>query len=344
MNFDFDTEQVELRDTVARALANGADWNALSELGLFALLVPETQGGVGMTLVDVALILQRLGSTLAPVAVADTLVATDLIVRFGSTAQQAKYLPAIAAGGRRVALAWQEADAGYGVGDMLMSFNGSQLSGHKIVVADAGDANLFVVATASGLVMVDRAASGVTCTPHQSLDPSCHHHAIRFDGAAAEAFGTADAMTHMFDLAATAQALMLLGVAEKMLALAADYARERVQFDRPIGSFQGIKHKCADMAVAVEAAKSVAYYAAWAVAEHAPDRARASSMAKAWCGDTASKVGADAVQVHGGMGFTWELGLHHYLRRAKVMAAAYGDANWHRERVITATLAELQAG
>lgn len=330
MNFDFSPDQQELRDTVARALGDGGDWQTLADLGLFALIVPESAGGMGMSLVDLALIAQELGAQLAPLAITDTLIATDLIARYGTDAQRV-LLPEIALGNKRIALAWHEADAGFGANDLTAS----TISGQKVLVADASKADLFLIATGAGLALVDRAE----ITAHNSLDPACDHHFISFTSA--QPFGDHAARARMFDVAATFNSGMMIGIAEKLLGLAAAYARERVQFDKPIGSYQGIKHKCADMATAVEAMKSVAYYAFWAVAEDAPDRAGAVSMAKAWCGNTASKVGADAAQIHGGMGFTWELGLHRYLRRTKVLAATYGDASWHRERVVSEALANM---
>jgi alkylation response protein AidB-like acyl-CoA dehydrogenase len=335
MNFDFTPEQQELRDTIARALAS-ADWNALADLGLFALLVPEAQGGMGMSLVDVALIVQELGATLAPPAITDTLIATDLIAHYKKGGVRQDLLPKIAAGKIRIALAWHEPGSGYDERDIASM----AMVGHKMLVAQADEADMFLVTTDKGLVLVDKSAA--TLTAHQSLDPSCSHHYMEYSTHDSIPLGFWIPRARLFDVAATMNAGMLLGISEKLLILSAAYARDRIQFDKPIGSFQGIKHKCADMAVQVEAAKSVAYYAFWAVAEDAPDRTRASSMAKAWCGDVASKIGAEAIQIHGGMGFTWELGLHHYLRRAKVLASLYGDANWHRERVLAITLAEME--
>jgi alkylation response protein AidB-like acyl-CoA dehydrogenase len=343
MNFDFDQQQYALHETVARLLADGtADWSALAEHGLFALLVPEEFGGVGLTFVDVALIVQELGNRLAPIAIAETLIATDFISRCASHELKAQLLPAIAAGKMRIALAWLEAEAGYDVSDFTTSIAGGKLSGGKMLVPFANDADMILVATDGGLALVDRSVSGISLTAHESIDPSCAYQALKFESVTAEMIGDEGAVARLFDVAATVYAGMLLGVSDRLLSLAAAYACERIQFDRPIGSFQAIKHKCADMAVSVEAAKSIVYYAFWAIAEDAPDRRRATSMAKAWCNDVASKTAAEAIQIHGGMGFTWELGLHHYLRRAKAMAAAYGDTAWHREHVVAMTLADMR--
>jgi alkylation response protein AidB-like acyl-CoA dehydrogenase len=138
--------------------------------------------------------------------------------------------------------------------------------------------------------------------------------------------------------------MLMTGVAARVLDNSVTYAGQRTQFGKPIGSFQAIKHKCADMAVAVEASRSAAYYASWALAEDAPDRAKAVSIAKSFCGDAARFVCNEGIQIHGGIGFTWELGLHFYLRRAKVLEYSYGDAAYHRERVLAETLSELGVG
>jgi alkylation response protein AidB-like acyl-CoA dehydrogenase len=136
----------------------------------------------------------------------------------------------------------------------------------------------------------------------------------------------------------------MTGIAGKVFDKAVQYVKQRVQFGKPVGSFQAIKHRCADMAVAVEASRSAAYYAAWALANESPDHGKAISIAKSFCGDTARFVCNEGMQLHGGMGFTWALGLHLYLRRAKLLEYTYGDATHHRKRVLAAALAELGAG
>jgi alkylation response protein AidB-like acyl-CoA dehydrogenase len=145
----------------------------------------------------------------------------------------------------------------------------------------------------------------------------------------------------LLDASGVIAATMMTGISGKVLDNAVTYAAQRTQFGKPIGSFQAIKHRCADMAVTIDASRSAAYYAAWALAEEAPDRAKAVSMAKSYCGDASRFVCNEGVQLHGGIGFTWELGLHFYLRRAKVLEYSYGDAAYHRERVVSETLAEL---
>ncbi|ASY44120.1 acyl-CoA dehydrogenase [Sphingobium xenophagum] len=367
MNFGFDEEQKSLGDTVAQMLgdfpaltapdpAEARDpsaWTALAELGLFSLLVPEADGGVGLSLVDIALAIEALGASLAPTSVASTLVATDLIVRFGTSAQKESWLPRIAAGTARIALAIQEAGVGYDPADITTVVGGNGVTGRKILVADGAEADMFLVLALvdgkPGLVIVDHNAGGVALRPHQDIDPSNGHCELILEGAPLADIAiighkdAAQAVARLMDVGATLNAGMMMGIAGRMLDTAVDYAKTRVQFGQPIGAFQSIKHRCADMAVAIEAGRSAVYYAFWAVAENAPDRSKASSMAKAYCGDVARQVCNETIQLHGGMGFTWELGLHRFLRRNKVLEHGFGSQTWHYERVISDTLSARTA-
>lgn len=367
MNFGFDEDQKSLGETIAQVLADfpsltapdlapprdDAVWRAVTDLGLFALLVPERFDGIGLSLVDLALATEALGAGLAPPAIAATLVATDLLVRHGSEAQQRALLPKIAAGDVKFALAVHEADRGYAPDAVTTRSSNGTLTGSKILVADAADATHFLTLaqTANGLaiVAVGRELPGVRVRPHDDIDPTSGLCAVEFEKAKLDVdsvIGTAApqrAVERLLDVGATVSAGQLMGIAARMLDTSVAYARTREQFGQPIGAFQAIKHRCADMAVAVEAGRSAAYYAFWASAEDAPDRARAASMAKAYCGDVCRQVCNDAIQVHGGMGFTWELGLHRFLRRAKVIEHAFGDIAYHNERVLVETLAALGA-
>lgn len=367
MNFGFDEQQKSFGDTVAKVLADfpaltspdlslpphDAVWQALTGIGLFALMVPDRFDGVGMSLVDLALAIEALGAGLAPPAVAATLAATDLIVRHGSDAQQRDVLPKIAQGAVKVAVAIQEADQGCDPRDVRTSIDKNRLNGTKILVGDAAAASLFLVVARSGdrpvLVMVPADSPGITIRPHDDLDPTGGYCAVTFTDVATDADATLGqahperALERLVELSATTSAGLLMGSAGRMLETAVDYVKVRVQFGQAIGAFQAIKHRCADMAVAVEAGRSAAYYAFWAVAEDAPDSARAASMAKAYCGGVSRHICNETLQLHGGMGFTWELGLHRFLRRAKVIEHSFGDAAWHNERVLSATLSELNA-
>lgn len=359
MNFAFDEQQRELGETVASALADvGAllspnlepqgqieAWTTLAELGLFALLVPEEQGGVGLSMCDMALSVEAIGAGLAPSLVASTLIATDLIARLGTSDQKAELLPAIARGECRVAIATSEAGADYSPERAQAAVASGRLDGEKVLVAGAGDADVLILTARDGhqtrLYVVPRTASGVTIDPHDSIDPSASLSRVVFKSVDVNdgALGTANHVDRLLSVAATVHAGMLCGIANRMLTTSVDYASTREQFGKPIGSFQAIKHRCADMAVAVEAARSASYYAFWAIADHPSDAPRAASMAKAYCNEVARFVCNEAIQVHGGMGFTWELGLHRFLRRSKLLQHSFGDTAFHQERVVAATLA-----
>ena len=372
MNFDFSPQHYEFRDAFAaylgeqytldrhRAAANDPAvhaqlWDGLTELGLFSMLVPESQGGLGLGFVDLALPLEEFGKALVPAPVVDTLVATDLVLRYGTAAQRDRLVPALVAGKMKIAIAATEPNGGFGAENTattaLPAGSGWTLAGTKIMVADAHGADLLLVVARFqphgelGLLLLEPGRSGVTVRAESTLDligrfdeVGCEKVAVH----AADMLGgtpSAAAVARLMDVAATVAAIQMTGIAGRMLDVAVAYAAQRMQFGKPIGSFQAIKHRCADMAVSADMARTAAYYAAWAIAEDASDRVRACSIAKSFCGDAARFVCNEGIQVHGGMGFTWELGLHYYLRRAKVLEYSWGDAAYHRERVIAETLA-----
>lgn len=369
MDFGFNEEQKNLGEVVGQVLADfpvltapegaapdycsdndAAVWDALAELGLFALIVPEAQGGVGLSLVDIALAIEALGSGLAPPLVASTLIATDLIARFGTPKQQDDLLPRLAAGQVRISLATQEAGQGYDPETITTTLQGDGVTGSKLLVAggERADAHLVLarIDGKPGLAIVEGGSRGAVVRRQATIDPSCGFAELALDGATAAPLTqgqAAQAVARLVDSSATVYAGMQAGIAAKMLDTSVEYARTREQFGQPIGAFQAIKHRCADLAVRVDAARSAAYYAFWAASEDADDRSRASSMAKAYCGEVAREACNEAIQIHGGMGFTWELPLHRFLRRAKVFDHAFGSPEWHYERVLGATLAENAA-
>ena len=359
MNFAFDEQQKSLGETVAALLADhpsltapdpasdddAAVWSALGELGLFALLVPEMFGGVGLTLADLALSIEALGAGMAPPLVASTLIATELIARHGSDSQRRRFLPLIAAGDCRVALALTEAGADYGTAPHS-TVTGTSLDGRKLLVDGADSADLLVVSASRGLWLVDPRGDGVRIAREECLDPSARSCAVRFESASIDGDAplAAPALDRLAEIGATVQSGLLTGIAGRMLHAAVDYAKTREQFGRPIGAFQAIKHRCADMAVALEAARSAAYYAFWTAADGGSGHGAAASMAKAYCGDVARSICNETIQVHGGMGFTWELGLHRYLRRSKLLEHGFGDTAFHLERVMAHALAQRGIG
>jgi alkylation response protein AidB-like acyl-CoA dehydrogenase len=363
MDFSFNPDQISLGETVSRLLADhtallapdpapasqSAAWDALAELGLFALLVPEQYGGAGLSLVDLAPAVEALGAGLAPPSAVASLSATDLLLRHGTASQQSDWLPRIASGSVKCATAVLEAEQGYDPNDVTCSFAAGVLNGAKILVEGGQTADLLFVLAHSGygpaLLMVDPKAPGVSLHPHDDIDLGSLSCAVSFDDVrlADDAIisSEASAVARLLDVGATLNAGLLTGISTHMLDTAVEYAKSRNQFGQAIGAFQAIKHRCADMAVALESARSTAYYAFWAVSEDAPDCARAASMAKSCCGESARSICNETIQIHGGMGFTWELGLHRFLRRARVLEYAFGDEAWHNERVLTETLAQL---
>ena len=254
----------------------------------------------------------------------------------------------------KIAIAATEVTGGFGLEETAAEAQpagaGWRLTSTKIMVPHATREDLLLVVVRfqpggePGLVLIESGRSGMSIRAESTLDLVCRFDEVGFDGVeihVTEVLGgvtSAAAVARLMDVSAAVAAIQMTGIAGRMLDIAVAYASERTQFGKPIGSFQAIKHRCADMAVSADAARTAAYYAGWAIAEDAVDRIRACSIAKSFCGDAARFVCNEAIQVHGGMGFTWELGLHHYLRRAKVLEYSWGDAAYHRERVIAETL------
>ncbi|MCO5164136.1 MAG: acyl-CoA/acyl-ACP dehydrogenase [Mesorhizobium sp.] len=377
MDFDFSDEQYKFQETTRGLLDKNYDldrlrkllvgdgldrelWDRLAENGTFSLLVPEEHGGMGLGFVDLSLVLEEYGRALVPAPVGETLTATDAIVRFGTDEQKQRLLPLIAEGKLKIVPAIAEAEAGYDPTDIAVtavpSGNGWSISGRKVLVPHAATADFIMLAARFsedgplGLALIEPDRAGVSLREHSTLDPSSRFHELDLDSVAVvrdDIVGgepTDASVTRLLDAGGVIAATMMTGISGKVLDTSVEYAKQRTQFGKQIGSFQAIKHRCADMAVAIDASRSAAYYAAWALAEEAPDRARAVSMAKSYCGDTSRFVCNEGVQIHGGMGFTWELGLHFYLRRAKVLEYSYGDAAYHRERVLAETIDELGIG
>jgi alkylation response protein AidB-like acyl-CoA dehydrogenase len=371
MNFDFTAEQYELRDTIRsylddhwsfaqlRAAIDGPGlpdtvWEGLAALGATTMLVPEEQRGLGLTLTDASLVFEAFGETLTPMIVGETLLASDIIARFGSEAQKAALLPAIAEGRLKVALALQDAGTSYDPGRTTTTAAGGadegwRLEGRKMMVPFGHMADRVLVAARAGaqgglaLFIVDPALPGVTVTPHVLVDPTSRMSTLDFSAALVPGdamLGLADgaAADHAVRVGAAAAAAQLTGAAGRALEMTLDYAKQRKQFGRAIGSFQAIKHKLADMMVNYETSRSAVYYAHWAVAQQDPGAHAAVSMAKAYAGSMARAVLNESVHIHGGIGFTWEYDLHFLLKRGKVLEYSFGDADWHREQYARAVI------
>jgi alkylation response protein AidB-like acyl-CoA dehydrogenase len=372
MDFDFSQEQYMFRDTTrtflkqsygldrAQRQANGFDgafWDEIVETGAFSMLVPEAFGGMGLSFVDLALVLEEYGRALIPSLVLETLAATDVLVQFGTEEQKARLLPLIAEGKLKIASASCEGDAGYDpdsvAASAMRSGDNWVLSGRKVLVPEAAEADLILVIArfgekgTLGLAVVENDRQGIGFQQQPTFDVLGRYHALTLENVCVTpddiVGGSPDpaAVERLLDASRVVAATIMTGISGLILDKSVEYAGQREQFGRPIGSFQAIKHRCADMAVLLDASRSAAYYAAWALAEDGQDRAKAVSLAKAYCGEAARDICNQGIQLHGGIGFTWELGLHFYLRRTKMLEHAYGDVAYHRERVMSCALAEL---
>jgi alkylation response protein AidB-like acyl-CoA dehydrogenase len=311
-------------------------WQELAQLGWPGVIVPEEDGGLGLGAVELVVIHEEIGYALAPSPLLSTLSAALLLVAAGRPEQRREWLPPLAAGEVRGTVAtWDERSDWAPDGSELEPVDG-RVSGRKIAVPDAASAQLMIVAGADGRHFVVRTNDpGVNITPQPSLDPTRKLFTIELYGAAAEELSSGDRerITHAYATIVSAVAAESVGVAQRAMEMAVAHAKDRKQFGRPIGSYQAVSHRCAQMLLEVEGARSLCYWAGWAL-DHDPGEAiRAASMAKAYASDAGFRVAASALQVHGGIGFTWEHDLHFFLKRAKANAHAFGDARWHRDRV-----------
>ena len=370
MDFAFSEEQEMLRRSardflakecsskVVRKLMESSDaydkalWQKLAGLGWTALGIPEAYGGVG-TFLDLVVVLEEAGRALLPGPFFSTMgLAVPALIEAGTEAQKKEVLPAIAQGSARATLALTEPSGRWDAGSVKLSAKpgggGWQLDGVKLFVPDADAADFTVVAARTrgdgedgiSLFLVKGRPRGMTVTPLKTLDMTRRWSEVRFDGVKLDAgslMGDAHkawpALKRALDWATAALCAEMVGGTQKVLESSTDYAKTRHQFGKPIGIYQAVSHKLADMLVLSESGRSATYYAAWAVDADAPDRALAASMAKAYVSDAYRKVAGDGIQVHGGIGFTWEHDMHLYFKRAKSSEVTLGDATYHRELV-----------
>ena len=369
MNFGFTEEQELLRKTARDFLADHAPikrarevmegpeshapeiWSEMAELGWMGLAIPETYGGADLSMIELAIVLEALGRSLAPVPFLPTMIAACALHEFGIESQRREWLPRIAAGEAVATLAITETRGTEEPGDLALAATadgGWTLRGSKLFVPDADIADLLVVVgrvggegeRGLGLFLVPRETDGVSVTPQRSMDQLRNLHHVEFDGAQLPEDsllgGDSDAWSkiqRVLDRARVMICAEMVGGAEKCLEDSVQYAKERVQFGKPIGVNQAIKHKCADMLFRVESAKSITYYAAWAAREDNEEAAVTASMAKSYVSEAYRHVSAENIQIHGGVGFTWEYDCHLYFKRAKSDEAWFGDGTLHRERV-----------
>jgi len=306
-------------------------WAEIAELGWPGVAVPEEQGGLGLGVVELVIIQEELGAALAPTPFFSTVAAAALL----SAAGDQERLGALATGEARGTVAQWDEETGPAPDRPTLEPDGDRLTGTKIAVPDAGSADFLVVTAAPARhFLVEANADGVSIEPAAGIDPTRKLFTVRLDGAPGrELEGDPAAFDRAWDVVATALAAESVGVARRTMEMAVEYAKDRQQFGRPIGAYQGVSHRCAQMLLEVEGARSLTYFAGWAL-DHEPESAPlAASMAKAYASDCGWRVPAASLQVHGGIGFTWEHDLHFFLKRGKANAHALGDARWHRERV-----------
>ena len=309
-------------------------WSKLAEQGYTGIIFPEEYGGVGLGIVEFALLMEEAGRALLPGPFFSTVALGGTTLHaLGSTEQKKKYLEPICHGKARATLAFAENSASWDAAELQMTATNGRLSGEKLFVTDAAAADWIIMVARNGVFLVDAKSDGLRISPMAGMDFTRRLYSIAFDGAAAEKLGETAALARALDVATVGLAAELVGGMQRSLEITVQYAKTRKQFGKPIGSFQAVQHHCADMYVETESARSAVYYAAWALQEHSADAAAAVSIAKIYASDAARTVGNRGIQVHGGMGFTWENDLHLYYRRAKASETFLGDATFHRERL-----------
>lgn len=360
MNFDLSDEQKMLAeqargllgehstpDRLRKLIDEGAEWDEplwrqLSELGFLGAAIPEAVGGLGMTELDLGVISEELGRANVCLPFFSSIVlAADAIRLAGSLAQQEAWLPRLASGEIIATLAYAEGKAGWSTDAIRAEWKDGLLTGVKTPVADAGVAQVAVVLCRAGgalrLALVELAKPGVTREKLASFDQLRAHYALRFEGVEPELLGDADAeavMAELFDRAAVQAAFESIGAADACLQMARNYAMERQIFGRPLAGYQAIKHKLADLAVAIEMGRSNAYYAAWA-AGSAPKELPDAAAAARLTGLAAFEMGArENLQVHGGIGYTFEADCHFYYRRERTLAVTLGARQYWADRLI----------
>jgi alkylation response protein AidB-like acyl-CoA dehydrogenase len=333
-------------------------WKKMVELGWTGLIIPEQYGGAGLNMVDMVVVLEEMGKVVMPGPFyASAILGGAAIELGGSDAQKQRYLPDLAAGTRKATLAQVEESGRWDAEGIAVAAKaaggGYSLSGTKLFVHDAHNADLLIVPVRTGgsgsdgvtLLIVDAKAKGVATRVLKTMDQTRKLCEVRFDNVQVNGDAVLGAvgkgwplLDRIVDRAKVALCAEMCGGAQKVLEMSVEYAKVREQFGKPIGSFQAIQHKCANMMVQVESAKSATYYAAWAVANDVPEAHLAACMAKAYCSDAYRFVSAEGIQIHGGIGFTWEHDMHLYFKRAKGSEVTFGDATWNRELVAQVVL------
>ena len=366
MDFDLSKPQKLLKDSARELLARQckpervrelmatetADddqlWREIADQGWTGLIIPEEHGGLGLGLLEMAVVSEEIGRACLPGAFLSTLFSAALINSAGSPKQKANYLEAMAVGELKATVAQLEASASWDLGAIKVKAqrdNGHfRLAGRKLFVPDAAIADCVICVARYGesymLLPIERGADGLQVKAMASMDATRKIYEVEFNDVGVgetEVFGAdgdaRGALSQAIQVATVALCAEMVGGMQWVLDATVEYAKTRLQFGRPIGSFQAIQHQCADMLLMTESARSATYYAAWALTEGAPAASSAVSIAKAYCSDAYREVGNRGVQIHGGIGFTWEHDLQLYYKRSKASEVMFGDAAFHRERI-----------
>ena len=363
MNFEFSEEQLFIRDQARNFLSqestaqvvrsildtpepyHRALWQKIIELGWTAIAIPEEFGGLGLGYLELCVIAEELGRSLAPVPFSSSVyLATEAIKAWGSREQQQYYLPRLASGELIGTLASSE---GLGALEVNATVSDKGLHGEKVPVPDGDIADFAVLLARSenagtGLYLVDLTTTGVARNTLNSMDPSRSQARLVFDGAAASPLGEDTdgqaALAQLLDKAAVLFAFEQIGGGQAAMDMGMAYTKQRFAFGRPIASFQAIKHKFADMFVALELARANAYYGAWAMSCDAPDLPLAAATARVSASDAYYQITRENIQAHGGMGFTWEFDCHLYYRRAQSLSGVIGTQPQWKEAIASRLL------
>ena len=359
MNFEFSADQMQLKDIArkflekeesvkrARNVLEGEAsydedlWSKIIEMGFTATSIPEEYGGLGLGYLELCVIAEELGRSLAPTPFSSSVyLASEAVINFGDDSTKQVYLPALAAGEKIGAFAHTESNTSPTESNIECSFSDGTLSGTKIAVVDGDIAGFYIVTAKNdssvGLYLVDASSDGVDITAQPTLDPSRSHAAVTFNQAkATELKSDWSDVLNLLDRAAVLFSFEQLGGAEACMDMAKEYAMGRYAFGRSIASFQAIKHKLADMFIAVELARSNCYYGAWALSTDAPELPTAAATCRVSASQAYHECSKENIQTHGGMGFTWEFDCHLYYRRCRQLAANIGSQAIWKDKLIS---------
>jgi alkylation response protein AidB-like acyl-CoA dehydrogenase len=316
---------------------DAALWSKLTDQGYTGIIFPEAYGGVGLGKVELMLLMEEAGRALLPGPFFSTVVlAGSVLDAVASPAHKQKYLPPICRGEARATVAILESNASWNPHDVQLTAANGKLTGEKYFVSDAAVADFIIAVARNGVFVVNAKAPGLKISAMTAMDLTRKLYVVEFNDTPAEEISATTDLARAFDVATAALSAELVGGMQRTLDITVEYAKTRKQFGKPIGTFQAVQHQCADMYLETESSRSAVYYAGWALEENSPDATVAVSIAKMYASDAARTVGNRGIQIHGGMGFTWENDVHLYYRRAKGSETAFGDATFHRERIASA--------